>query len=108
MTEVNKSITSQSPEGMKHRAGNLECGEGGRRIYLPSYCLLIKNTSKYCSFIFPGGSDIKNLPSMQEIWVRSLGREDPWRREWLPNRVFLPGESHIQSMGLQSQTRLTD
>ena len=23
---------------------------------------------------FPGGSVVKNLPAMQEIWVRSLGR----------------------------------
>ena len=26
---------------------------------------------------FPGGSAVKNLPAMQETWVRSLGREDP-------------------------------
>ena len=27
--------------------------------------------------IFPGGSDSKNLPAMQETWVQSLGRENP-------------------------------
>ena len=29
---------------------------------------------------FPGGSAVKNLPAvqeMQEMWVRSLGQEDP-------------------------------
>ena len=26
---------------------------------------------------FPDGSAVKNLPSMQETWVQSLGREDP-------------------------------
>ena len=26
---------------------------------------------------FPGGSVVKNLPAMQETWVRSLGQEDP-------------------------------
>ena len=26
---------------------------------------------------FPGGSDGKNLPAMQETWVQSLGWEDP-------------------------------
>ena len=26
---------------------------------------------------FPGGSDVKNLPAMQETQVRSLGGEDP-------------------------------
>ena len=25
---------------------------------------------------FPGGSVVKKLPAMQEIWVRSLGQED--------------------------------
>ena len=39
---------------------------------------------------------VKNLPAMQETWVRSLGWEDPWRREWLPTPVFLPGEFHEQ------------
>ena len=27
---------------------------------------------------------VKTLPAMQETQVRSLGQEDPWRREWLP------------------------
>ena len=31
-----------------------------------------------------------------ETWVQSLGWEIPWRREWLPTPVFLPGESHGQ------------
>ena len=26
---------------------------------------------------FPGGSEVKNPPAMQEIWVRSLGWGDP-------------------------------
>ena len=33
---------------------------------------------------------------MQEICVRSLGREDLWRRRWQPTPVFLPGESQGQ------------
>ena len=37
---------------------------------------------------------VKNLPSMQEARVRSLGREDPQRRQWHPTPVLLPGESH--------------
>ena len=37
---------------------------------------------------------IKNPPVMQETCVRSLGWEDPWRREWLPTPVFWPGEFH--------------
>ena len=40
---------------------------------------------------------VKNLPSMPETWVRSLGQEDkPWKREWQPTPVFLPGEFHGQ------------
>ena len=32
---------------------------------------------------------------MWETWVRSLGWEDPWRRErWLPTPAFWPGEFH--------------
>ena len=30
---------------------------------------------------------------MQETQAQSLGQEDPWRREWHPIPVFLPGES---------------
>ena len=37
---------------------------------------------------------LKRLPPMWEIWVWSLGREDPLRRKWQPTPVFLPGKSH--------------
>ena len=37
---------------------------------------------------------VNHLPAMREIWVWSLGWEDPWRRKWQPTPVFLPGESH--------------
>ena len=33
---------------------------------------------------------------MQDTQVRSLGREDPQEKEWLPTPVFLPGKSHGQ------------
>ena len=36
---------------------------------------------------------VKNLPAVQETWVRSLGWEVPWRGAWLPTSEFLPGES---------------
>ena len=39
---------------------------------------------------------VKYLPGMQETWIRSLGREDPWRRKWQPTSVLLPGKSHRQ------------
>ena len=31
---------------------------------------------------------VKNPPTVQETWVWKI----PWRREWLPNPVFWPGE----------------
>ena len=37
---------------------------------------------------------VKNLPTMQETWVQSLGQEDAWRREWQPTLVFFPAEFH--------------
>ena len=50
----------------------------------------------------------KNLPTMQETWVRSLGREDPLKKEMVTHSSTLawkilwteePGR--LQSMGLQ-------
>ena len=37
---------------------------------------------------------VKNLPEMRETWVRSLGWEDPQRRERLPTPVFWPRKFH--------------
>ena len=37
---------------------------------------------------------VKNPPAMREIWVRSLGWEDPLEKERLPSPVFWPGEFH--------------
>ena len=42
---------------------------------------------------FPGGSDEKNLPKMQETWVQSLAQEDPLEKG---TAIFLPGEFHGQ------------
>ena len=33
---------------------------------------------------------------MQETWVRSLCWKIPWRREWQPTPIFLPGEFYGQ------------
>ena len=35
---------------------------------------------------------VKNLSVMQETRVQSWVKEIPWRREWLPTPVFLPGK----------------
>ena len=34
-----------------------------------------------CAWGFPGDSVVKHLTVMQEMWVRSLGQADPWRKE---------------------------
>ena len=57
---------------------------------------------------FPGGSAVKNLPVVQETWVRCLGQEDPLEKGMTAHSSFLawrilwteePGE--LQSVGLQ-------
>ena len=40
---------------------------------------------------------VKNLPAIQETWVRFLGQEDPLEKGMAPTPVFLPGEFHGQS-----------
>ena len=58
---------------------------------------------------------VKNLPTMEDIWVRSLGREHPLEKgmaihssilAWSIPRTEEP--SGRQSVGLQSGTRLSD
>ena len=58
---------------------------------------------------------VKNLPAMREIQVQSLGQEDPLEKEMATHSSILawrilwteePGG--LQSMGLQSQTQLSD
>ena len=40
---------------------------------------------------------VKNLPAMQETWVRSLGQEDRLEKEMAtPIPIFTPGEFHGQ------------
>ena len=36
---------------------------------------------------------VKNLPAMQDIWVRFLGQGDPLEKEMAPTQVFTPGKS---------------
>ena len=41
--------------------------------------------------ISPGRS-LEGMPALWETQVQSLGRKDPWKREWQPTSVFFPGE----------------
>ena len=51
---------------------------------------------------------VKNLPALQETWVRSLGQEDALKKEMAPHCSVLAwkipwteGPGGLQSMGLQ-------
>ena len=57
----------------------------------------------------------KDLPEMQEIWVRSLGLEDPLGKEMATHSSILVWEipwteesGRLQSTGSQSRTELSD
>ena len=39
---------------------------------------------------------VRNLPIVQEIWVRSLSQEDPLEQGLATHSRFLPGKSHGQ------------
>ena len=39
----------------------------------------------------PGGSDVKNLPAMQETWVQSLGWEDALEKVMATHPSILAG-----------------
>ena len=57
--------------------------------------------TKYCFFIDSLLASliaqmVKNLPAVQETQVQPLGQKDPWRKEWQPTPVFLPGEFQEQ------------
>ena len=41
---------------------------------------------------FPDGSDGKNLPVMQEVWIRSLSQEDPLDEGMATHPSFLACE----------------
>ena len=45
---------------------------------------------------FPGGSEVKASASNAGDPGSIPGWKIPWRREWQPTPVFLPGESHGQ------------
>ena len=61
-----------------------------------------------CHMAFPVAKAVKNLPAMQETWVRSLGWEDPLEEGMATHSSILPwrilwreGPVGLQSMGLQ-------
>ena len=51
---------------------------------------------------------VKNLPAMRETWVRSLGWEDPLRRERLPTPALLAWRISYSPWSRKESTRLID
>ena len=58
---------------------------------------------------------VKNLPAMQETWVRFLGLEDPLKKGMATHFSILAGRipraeepGRLQSMGSQSRTQLSN
>ena len=60
----------------------------------------------------PGGSDVKNLPAVQESQVQSLGPEDPLEKEMATHSSVLAWRTPwTEAMGpwvAKSQIRLSD
>ena len=85
-------------------AQGLECALACPHVHLPPFivlpvcprdfwpslvCLWVVN-----AYDFPGGSEVKRLPTTWETRVQSLGSEDPLEKAMAP--VFLSGKSHCQ------------
>ena len=56
---------------------------------------------------FPGASNVKNPPARQEIWVWSLGWDDPLEKGMATHSSILAWESRDRSAGLGSVHRVT-
>ena len=64
---------------------------------------------------FPGGSAVKNLSAMQEMWVQFLGQGDPLEKEMATHFSILAweipwteGPGGLGFMGSRSRTQLSD
>ena len=58
---------------------------------------------------FSGGSEVKTLPAMQEMWIQSLGQEGPLEKAMVTHSSILAQEitwteepGGLQSMGSQN------
>ena len=86
--------------------GGVSRGQAGGVVQEVCPCLwwcpvqLACTVLRFCSYLFRRTSlvvqAVKNLPAMQEIWVKSLGWEGPLEKGWQPTPVCLPGEFHGQ------------
>ena len=72
----------------------------GYQVYMLSavFCIetILNRHQLYLTSGFPGGSEVKvSACSVGDLGsIPGSGRKIPWRRNWQPTPVFLPGESH--------------
>ena len=92
-----------------HSENKLREPQDGNYTAIQTFCFLdytgpISLLKKHIITIYyagcPGGTVVKNLAvnarEQQEKWVWFRVRKIPWRRNWQPTPVFLPGKSHGQ------------
>ena len=100
-------------EGSRMDSG--ETGERGKALQppLPSSQAEPRMTADPLGFHTPLGTVraslvaqmVKNLPAMQEMWVRSLGWEAPLEEGMATHSSVLAGESHGQRRPWESRAR---
>ena len=87
------SLLGKSPE--ERASGELEAPDRRQGWRAQGNCFLFKKwhrrplSSVHHHLGFPGGSEVKNLPAMQETWVQSLGRDDPLEKEMATHSSIL-------------------
>ena len=91
---------------LAHRIGNMffpALKHKGNILILQTSIWFLLNTNTLYLYIhtyaggFPGGSVVKNMPAMQEpleMWVWSLGQEDPHEEEMTTHSSILARKSH--------------
>ena len=68
------------------------------------YIYIVMADSCFCAELIKMAQTVKNLPAMQETWVRSLGQEDSLENEMATHSSILAQRipwTEVQSMVLQ-------
>ena len=80
-TSVGKESTCGAGDPVSIPGSGRSAGEGMGYSFQHSWASLVAQL-------------VKNLPTMRETWVRSLGWEDPLEKGKAPTAVLWPGEFH--------------
>ena len=76
-------------------------------LFLPDFPSFVFQPAPFWTpFSYSNYLTVKNLPTMQETSLDPCVGKIPWRKNWKPTPVFLPGESHgersLKSYGPQA------